>query len=1151
MLRSKSESSGKGHDTTRIDIRRIFSVMVAVMLVSSSVIIFLNFGVAPVQAADGDTTGSTTITDFAVDVEYKNDKAYVLTYSNTLEVYDVSDPASPTSLGSFSFSNYSTSTKDLDLQIDESDGLAILTAADSSESTPNRDVLIMDVSDPSTMSILDNISNPNIENIAVDRDTNTFYGISQADNSISSYDYSTPSSVSQLATGGSVDTQNSIISLNDKAGSQDYLYASNPTDKHIKVFDVSDPSALGSAVYTSSSLFGSSPSDADYMAFTGPDTMVYAGTSEVYTVDISSPASSVSVADTLTNGTTNSHVTSDGGIVSVADEGDSETDYYSVDDSRTLTKTSTVTEDQYPAHEYRAEGYMYRVNSAGDTFLVEEAPQGSTGQTIAGQAVNQNGDPVANATIQINLLNYQQATTDVTSNEELGDDLTDPTPSSYTDKYESWNPVSLSDSGELSGNYVAVNTVSEWGLKPWQTAGEVGTVHNQIDAGEPVVLSCWNPEKDPFLQNDIDEERPGVTEKCTIEVTSLGPEGSETGTFTVETNSSETASLDLSYKDNYYTQQALAEGYYRISPQNSDVSRVIQVGNPAEIPVTDVKDEADNLTKRAQDFQDRKSENATKKIVVETDQNGEFSTTVGSQWGDAQIYAYKGGKLPDSEKQLLGDVNLQDRSVSTLAQEAKSKDYTGSVSYSTTMLETGLPASNLTLEMRETPEIKWGDIGDLQDIISALNDLIKAEDYTDLGSISDIPLVNQTDEEVKDTAEDVEDVVKNSPDRVKGSFGNISGGLGGDSITEENIVRIAEQVFKQSSADMESELTESTIEDGKLSQTIQVDQDILKSDDLSKDGLHVRAHLTDGTSETVPDEYISINGDEIAVEGYPIDGASGASLTVIAATEDTLAKDRTQTADNPAVSGGIPHLNSLNLNSLRPVEGEEVSVTATPPNNADEFNGVVDSTVYGPDGNTVSSSVNSGEVTFTPSQDGRHLVKVGVQNSAGKTIWTTQSLKVADVDEDMPPGVRLVESNLGTYAVVGDGAESAKVDVASGAADVEVEVRESATRPVHVYSTEISEPSTNYDISLGDTQGNSLQNREVYIHSADLKEDAIVERNDEFLITGENGEISEQDSSTLIRTYTDSDGEVSVTVDNDPSIFKELWYDANRYVPFL
>jgi hypothetical protein len=205
---------------------------------------------------------------------------------------------------------------------------------------------------------------------------------------------------------------------------------------------------------------------------------------------------------------------------------------------------------------------------------------------------------------------------------------------------------------------------------------------------------------------------------------------------------------------------------------------------------------------------------------------------------------------------------------------------------------------------------------------------------------------------------------------------------------------------------------------------------------------------------------------------------------------------------------------------------------------------------------------NGRTAEFTTEGEGTYHVEAVYSNLDGDRFTTTFQLTADDTARNMPAGVRIAESTIGTYALTGDGLDSGSVELTEGGSKVTVfaVVQNDTDVPnqLHVYTHGVSLPpdsTLNVNVVRGTDRRAVSETVGVSLHMASVPEGAYVYRNDGQPLPDDEqtqyGKVERQSDQTVIRTYTDDDGTVSVETQSNPGWWAKAVWTWRTTVPGL
>jgi len=726
--------------------------------------------------------------------------------------------------------------------------------------------------------------------------------------------------------------------------------------------------------------------------------------------------------------------------------------------------------------------------------------------------------------------------------------------------------------------YAAIHTRDDWGMSGWTNDANLEEPMVNPPANEEIVLSAWDPSKNGIAQDNADDDLHGASVKRDIIVERLSPSGDVTDRQVISPDTKvEFAAFG---KTHYVATTSLPEGVYRVYPEGNAVSAyTVVAGNPDDLARTikkDLEDQSGNLEDRAASVQEQLNNGTFARKTTTTDSNGDYSVEVPSGTVVAHVQAYKidGQVLP----------NQNDPSPQSMVDYVENQDYNGSVYVSPKPQEYEPPTTSADVRVVKVESPGAIDLQQWLDKWNAFRDKLENGTLAAAnGLFTDIQ--NKSTEDLKDSKENatqtLEDCqtdycteIKNKYEQILENQRNVDNiaedisDLEGTNAELRQELKALEEAIAQQGTDVSSEPAEISIEvpDATDSST---DTDVPTVDfrqpfdaDIASDDVMVVWQSADGTTTPVPAEYWRVESslvgnDAVVVEDYPIKADSaGGHLSVRVMSEDGLARGG-DTVENPAFSGTQPEIRSVDVSSLRPGTGETVTADV----NFDSAGvSVVDATVYAPDGTTVTSTVSNGEVEFTPSKVGAHSIRITMQDGSNNNFTETVGVVADDASHNYPPSIKVVDGTTGQYVVAGDGLNDAAVDTSNNGQSVSVTglvTKNADINQMHVYLEGASLADGTVSVKmLEGTDINVAESMDtrigVYIHTSSLKDNAVVYREgDDPIPAGEElkgGTRSHNDQNTVIKTYTDANGQINVDINNDPGRIESTWFDLQVFL---
>ncbi|AUV84690.1 hypothetical protein C2R22_24490 (plasmid) [Salinigranum rubrum] len=774
------------------------------------------------------------------------------------------------------------------------------------------------------------------------------------------------------------------------------------------------------------------------------------------------------------------------------------------------------------------------------------------------------------------------------------DTLSNPLPEAFREQRDSGFKL-MGSSGawtDASGNYVGVYSTSDINADPWVDSADLSEpMWQSVPVNQELALVVGDPTKNSIIQgtNEYNRQIPGQTVEDTVVVERLAPDGSVVSSQTVETSERSGEGL-LDPSTMPYATYTFDEGVYRISAEDSSFSYLIMAGSPTAIIDQYVNDINASLTDYSQNVEDALNAGGLSRVTTTTDANGEFAFDVPDGTKVVHVQAYKSSALTDvqnvdPQNVTLGDIRDEysiDRSASQeQIQEQLDSLPEGSIYLPSRAYRVEPPNQNVTVRMVEVTMPPLGDLEALQSRQQQLLDELNNGSFQDLlgDRLEDI-----NEEELRDVYSRL-DRLRERNERIDSRYRELL-----ENSTYEDIeidvnetgnaelrtrIRNLQESVRRLQDTIDSEPPE--IETGSES----INARFRFDEALERDDVTVLAHWSNGTTTTVPDEYVDLDGSlgntagvgstSVRLSDFPLgeQDPNSVEFEVLVANEDGTGTSRVP-VKNPTFSGDLPTLDSVAVSSLEPGPSDAVEVTLTPSEDS-SFRSVTGATVYGPSGSTVAT-VDAANITdgntfeFSTNGQGRYWVEAQVESADGAQFTLPFSLNAANSDKPRQPGIRAKSGPLGTYAVVGDGFDAGAVrTTAQGDVEVIGQLNQDQDVPdrVQVYLSALDD-SRDSEVTVRLTRGENREsiNEHVYVtlHGKSLTDDALVYRNGDQPLTRDAstrfGRVGTGGNGTVIETYTQADGSVSVRTINNPGSIDRLrhyvrTFTADLDVPFI
>lgn len=728
------------------------------------------------------------------------------------------------------------------------------------------------------------------------------------------------------------------------------------------------------------------------------------------------------------------------------------------------------------------------------------------------RVTDQNGDPIQNATVEAYRADEDQIAEQVELTAEeaereaqtLLDDASDVIPDEFD---EDLNPVEELQDAEVDGEIPLVHQADDWEMEGRLGAGTAGIdtipslgnpepVH---EAGEPLVISIWDMDGGGLIEDDVDSSVDGATsvpEQREVVIEQVAGEDSiDTKTIETQPFVEITALTNLGTKTHHAATTRVPDGFYRVYPEGEpEKATYHSVGDPsqtASLIEQDLRDEADRLTDRAENVQNRIDSGIFETERAVTNESGvpqDFSLPQ----GQVAIQAYKG---PDVD--LFDDVeNPSELSISDIRELGTA--YDGAIYLPATPeridtrdLDEGEDIE-ITLQKVDTDPFSGMDeyedrledrLNELlnestSELESVFNDLVGVEDFEDLApeeledrfdeletrlvnnddlderfdrlrddleSVEDIEDIEQiADEELQtmledmersiqeERSEELEDLIEQNTDleeRVEDLVGDIEDS---ENATNE---QLEEQLaaMEQAIADVEEGLSTGD-------PNFDIDDEGFLSGELpfgapiNEDATSVILHFEDGTSQVVSEEYWTVqsgglfdDGDTVTLDEYDIPDDR--------AVADVDVNAVSEAGDLGSGSGSAT--NPAFEGDIPDIDAIDVgtlrpgvgeSVGVQVRSDDDAFETTEAVQVFGPSGDQLNVTQEGDRFRWSPSAEGTHTIRTTYSNDIGGEFTETLRLNARDSPATTPPTVRITDGIAGDKAIAGDGLESASFD---------------------------------------------------------------------------------------------------------------------------
>jgi len=830
------------------------------------------------------------------------------------------------------------------------------------------------------------------------------------------------------------------------------------------------------------------------------------------------------------------------------------------------------------------------VNDGGATFTSE----------LNGYVSTTDGRSVDNATVQVtgaDFDNFTGTTAEIDQQvKDLEAEINNVTPQAYANQ----STLQPSEAVPTDSTYVVAHSPTAWGVPSYydgedsvtrdpgipalsfQDGAIEGAVNddggaatgpyggaNPAPAGEPILLSAWDGDSGGLLsiQDGVESDLPGAVDDDTnIVVEKLGPGGSVTDKRTLETDTT----YDVIFGGEHnYASTTLSVGIYRVYPEGSPAnSYILPVGSEGQIEAaidgwqTELENQQGALSDRAQRLEDLEAEGKFEFITTSTNETGYYAVSIDSPTiNRTHVQAYKvpEGAPVDPQNATLQDARTYYEELNN-SNDVQSALDAPSMYVSEDTASVQPPASNTNVTVREVSAEPFVGLNRTDNIANKLAEYLFDRSFSDLNGLTQEYLTNLPRDELEELYQRDIDITEDSQQIREEAEQELNTGgntdwdadpsdLNADELKER--IRALEGTIEeqQDTIDSSGEVNEATNE--TLSVAFQFARQ-LEADDVA-----VYAQYSNGTTKLVNETYYSVEssaipgaGTEVSVTEYPVDASDPAAVTFRAdVLDDGESGSETVTARNPSFTGQIPALESISLSSLSPGPDETVTVDAE---GREDFGSIQNVDVTGPDGQTVATTLDNGEASFTTAGEGRHTVALTYSNGDGQTFTERVDIEAIGADIDQPATVRAQQGIGGPYALTGDDLTGGEIQTSQGNSQVtaigQIGAGEDPPSTIHTHVTTLDTPrraAITTRITQAPDDTTVRQRTTVITHLNDVGDDAhIYRRVDGELqpITAEGnqyGSVSTQNGTT-VSTYSSADGEVTVEYVSNPTLVEDV-----------
>ncbi|WP_226043421.1 hypothetical protein [Natrinema sp. DC36] len=701
---------------------------------------------------------------------------------------------------------------------------------------------------------------------------------------------------------------------------------------------------------------------------------------------------------------------------------------------------------------------------------------------------------------------------------------------------------------------------------PWVDDADLVPPKVVLPADEPVNFVPWNPDgSQGRLPDGYELQLPGTyIDKGPVVVEQLGPGGDVIDTKTVPVNKRAGGGWgDPSSMP--YAETKLPAGVYQIHLEGDDAKYPIVVGSPSEIASaweSDLRNEANQLTDRANRIRDLLAQDHVVRSTVRTNETGHFSVNVPSNAVTTDLKAMK------ADGQLLKDI--QSPSLENL-REFQSKDYNGTFYLPSSRPKTvEAPAEGVTVTVYRSPEVPLGDMSSFADLMAFLENQRLNETISELENEYTQRLEEMENETLRRVYTDHSTLVQAVPGAKeryleRSEFSEIQAAedLSSDELTRETRHM---QVALAGIGEIEPpDLGENpiNIDDGGLNLEYPLPNSV------DPDTVAPEIHWSDGTVEPIPEEYYSVEstgifgggGQQLVISDLPIgetdpaafdirvQAASSGDGGLIGGGSDEGVLDDRISATNPAFGGSIPTVNAVDFSTLAPGPSENVyvGVEAKPDTG---YGQLVSAEAWNDDGESINATVDTerDRASFKTDGQGVHSVRLTFENDQGDRFVVSERVRAHEQSRSDPATVRASESTLGTYAVTGEELASARIDSSNGRLKIDVIADDSdgpgslVLKPANAMSGD--EHSFEVNVLHGNSEERVNAHVPIELHLEGMSDSALYWRS----AAGLGGDPVTHDGSTrfgevqtaadgekqILYTYTREDGSLEMEVISSP-----------------
>jgi hypothetical protein len=392
----------------------------------------------------------------------------------------------------------------------------------------------------------------------------------------------------------------------------------------------------------------------------------------------------------------------------------------------------------------------------------DEAKQLTTDPTagyikrVTGQVVDQDGNPVSRAYIEGYGVSGEDLPPDTTIDDIL-DDITEAEPPNFNQDLD-FNSFTTG----IDASFPLMHTREDWGLTGWTDNVDVSEPQVVYEAGEPFVLSAWDPSAGGVGDglNSIYNTWPGRAEPGkTVTIQEIDYAGQAVGDpRTFDTTADDTYFAPAPTQPGKVEVDGMPAGFYRLSVEGSDAGYPIAItpdGNPESLLrmiQKDLRDGSGEFSDYAKNIKEKLEDGSLGRYTTQANHRGEFTIEVENEVDRIALQATKGHLDVDLESDT-------DPLTQILEQIDSRSELQRSIYVSPTPQRFDVPSEGVELETISISTDVLGDCEslDLPDEICEIEEELPAPP-----DIPDIP-INPPEDPLKE----LEELILNLVDRLE------------------------------------------------------------------------------------------------------------------------------------------------------------------------------------------------------------------------------------------------------------------------------------------------------------------------------------------------------------------------------------------------